>query len=167
MGIEIERKFLVCNDAWRKQADGPGRAIRQGYLTVTQQSTVRVRVIGEDAVITIKGKSTGMRRSEFEYPIPMADAEHMLAQLCRKPVIDKIRYRLPAGGLVWEVDDYFGENAGLVTAEIELQDEAQTFDFPPWLGREVTGTARYYNSALARQPFSKWPAEDRLPAQRE
>lgn len=163
MGIEIERKFLVRNDTWRKLAADRGRPIRQGYLTATQQSTVRVRIIGDEAVVTIKGKSTGMRRSEFEYPIPMADAEQMLASLCRKPIVDKIRYRIPAGGLAWEVDDYFGENAGLVTAEIELQDESQTFDLPPWIGREVTGTARYYNSALARLPFSKWPAADRLP----
>lgn len=164
MGIEIERKFLVRDDSWRKLAPSGGTPIRQGYLTATQSSTVRVRRIGDQAVITLKGKVTGLSRAEFEYPIPVADAEQMLTQLCRKPIIDKIRYRIPFEGMTWEVDDFFGENAGLVVAEIELKSETQSFGRPAWLGQEVTGAGRYYNSSLIRLPFSKWPAEDRLPA---
>lgn len=164
MGIEIERKFLVRNDSWRKLAPAGGIPIRQGYLTATQSSTVRVRRIGDAAVITIKGKVTGLSRAEFEYPVPVADAEQMLTQLCRKPIIDKIRYRIPFEGMTWEVDDFFGENAGLIIAEIELKNETQKFERPAWLGQEVTGASRYYNSSLIRLPFSKWPAGDRLPA---
>ncbi len=162
MGIEIERKFLVRNDTWRKLARGPGVPIRQGYLTIAQRATVRVRRIGDEARVTIKGKVTGLRRSEFEYPVPVADADQMLDQLCRKPIIDKVRYRIPTGSLVWEVDDFFGENAGLVVAEIELKSEADKFETPAWLGREVTGLKRFYNSSLTQHPYSTWPAEDRL-----
>jgi adenylate cyclase len=165
MGVEIERKFLVRNDAWRKLARDKGIPIRQGYLTVAQRATVRVRRIGDEARITIKGNVTGLRRSEFEYSVPVADADQMLEQLCRKPIIDKVRYRIPAGGLVWEIDDFFGENAGLVVAEIELKSENDKFDSPPWLGPEVTGMKRYYNSSLALHPFSKWPPADRLQSQ--
>ena len=162
MGIEIERKFLVKNDTWRKLAAGKGVSICQGYLSIAQKATVRVRRIGDRAFLTIKSKVSGLRRSEFEYPLPVADADQMLDQLCRKPIIDKVRYRIPAGGLVWEIDDFFGENAGLVVAEIELQSESDKFDSPPWLGPEVTGMKRFYNSSLTQHPYSSWPAEDRL-----
>jgi adenylate cyclase len=162
MGIEIERKFLVKNDTWRKLARDKGLPIRQGYLTVAQRATVRVRRIGDEARLTIKGKVSGLRRSEFEYPLPVTDADQMLDQLCRKPIIDKVRYKIPAGGLVWEIDDFFGENAGLVVAEIELKSETDEFETPAWLGREVTGMKRFYNSSLTQHPYSTWPSEDRF-----
>jgi len=110
----------------------------------------------------IKGKVTGLRRSEFEYPVPVVDADQMLDQLCRKPIIDKVRYHIPTGGLVWEIDDFFGENAGLVVAEIELKSEIDKFETPPWLGREVTGMKRFYNSSLTQLPYAKWPPEDQF-----
>ncbi len=162
MGVEIERKFLVKNDTWRKLAREKGLSIRQGYLSIAQKATVRVRRIGNLAFMTIKSKVSGLRRSEFEYPLPVADADQMLDQLCRKPIIDKIRYRIPAAHLAWEIDDFFGENAGLVVAEIELKSESDKFEMPSWLGPEVTGMKRFYNSSLTQHPYSTWPVGDRL-----
>ena len=162
MGVEIERKFLVRNDTWRKLARDKGVSIRQGYLSIAQKATVRVRRIGDHAFLTIKSKVSGVRRSEFEYPLPVADADQMLDQLCRKPIIDKVRYRIPTGALHWEIDDFFGQNAGLVIAEIELKSEGDEFERPSWLGREVTGMKRFYNSSLTQHPYSTWPKEDKL-----
>ena len=154
MGIEIERKFLLAGDAWRGQ--GQATRMRQGYLCSDPERTVRVRIEGEGAVITIKSKATGASRGEWEYPIPVADAAELLDRLCEQPLVEKTRYRISHAGHVWEVDEFAGENAGLVVAEIELGAEDEAFDKPDWIGREVTGDKRYYNSSLIRLPYSKW-----------
>jgi adenylate cyclase len=153
MGIEIERKFLVVGEAWKLQ--GPGEFISQGYLSRDPARTVRVRVKGERAWLTIKGQSVGASRAEFEYPVPLADAEQMLT-LCDGPRVEKIRRVVPYAGMNWEVDEFLGDNAGLVVAEIELSSIDQHFDSPPWLGQEVTEEARYFNSQLSTRPFKTW-----------
>ena len=153
MGIEIERKFLVSGDAWRQ---APATAYAQGYLNRDKQRTVRVRIAEGSAWLTIKGANQGARRAEFEYPIPVADAEQLLA-LCDGPLVRKLRRVIVHAGATWEVDEFQGDNAGLVVAEIELASEDQAFEAPPWLGPEVTHDARYFNSNLAAAPFSTWP----------
>ena len=152
MGIEIERKFLVIGTAWRQ---GVGVRFSQGYLNRDQTRTVRVRLAGSQAFLTIKGLSVGASRAEFEYEIPAADAEQLL-KLSDGPVIEKIRRVVDFAGSTWEVDEFLGENAGLVVAEIELQSEDQKFSKPDWLGEEVTHDARYFNSSLATSPFGSW-----------
>ena len=154
MGIEIERKFLVTGTAWRTVA---GVRFSQGYLNRDKERTVRVRLAGEKAFLTIKGATTGATRVEFEYEIPAMDGEQLLS-LCEQPIIEKIRQVISHEGATWEVDEFLGENAGLVVAEIELQSEEQAFARPQWLGAEVTHDPRYFNSSLAAQPFSRWPA---------
>ena len=154
MGIEIERKFLLANDAWRGL--GQPTRMRQGYLAADPVRTVRVRIEGERAVITIKSKSEGARRGEWEYEIPVSDASELLDRLCEQPLVEKTRHRIEHAGHTWEVDEFEGENAGLVVAEIELGSEDEAFDKPAWVGREVTGDARYYNSSLMRLPYSRW-----------
>ena len=154
MGIEIERKFTVRQRAF---LDGlSGERLMQGYLSHAVHATVRVRLQGEAAWLTIKGQNQGARRLEFEYPVPLDDAEQMLRQLCPAGVIDKTRYRLPAGRHVWEVDVFHGDNAGLIVAEIELADDDEPFERPDWLGDEVTDDPRYYNSALSQTPYCRW-----------
>lgn len=155
MAIEIERKFLVRDDSWREQAD-PGIPIRQGYLIGAKAASVRVRIEGKAANLNIKGMTLGVRRQEFEYPIPLQDARVMLKTLCEKPIIEKTRYPLQYGGKRWEVDVFEGDNAGLVVAEIELDDEHESFTRPPWLGEEVSDDPRYYNTCLVRHPFRDW-----------
>jgi adenylate cyclase len=154
MGQEIERKFLTRNDSWRAGAEGT--RYRQGYLSVDSTRTVRVRSAGSQGFLTIKGKTEGLARLEFEYPIPLADADQLLTQLCRRPLIEKVRYRIPHAGLVWEVDEFEGENAGLILAEVELEREDQAVELPPWAGEEVTGQPRYYNANLISLPYSRW-----------
>lgn len=156
MAIEIERKFLVTGDAWREAG---GELLVQGYLSRDKDCTVRVRIAGEQAFLTIKGKTEGASRQEFEYPVPLADAESLMA-LCQGPVIRKTRRRIPLGKHVWEVDEFFGDNAGLVVAEIELKSADEDFARPDWLGQEVTHDARYYNSALSELPYTRWPERD-------
>lgn len=160
MAIEIERKFLVINDAWRAAADA-GTHLRQGYLSrVTGadavRSSVRVRTDGERAYLNIKSATLGIRRQEYEYPLPVTDAEAMLADLCVGAVVEKTRYHVPVGAHVWEIDVFSGANAGLVVAEIELDDEAEAFARPEWLGEEVSSDPRYYNVCLAERPFCSW-----------
>jgi adenylate cyclase len=154
MALEIERKFLVQGDAWKSL--GQGVLLRQGYLSSQPERVVRVRIEGESAMLTIKGKSVGATRGEWEYPIPLADAEEFLDRLCERPVIEKRRYRIPYEGMLWEVDEFLGENAGLVVAEIELQAEDQPFAKPTWVTEEVTQDARYFNANLLRMPYSRW-----------
>jgi len=154
MGVEIERKFLVSNDAWRTL--GEPTLLRQGYLCADPERTVRVRIEGEQGVLTIKSKSEGASRGEWEYPIPLAEAEELLDRLCERPLVEKYRRRIDFKGFTWEVDEFLGENAGLVVAEIELPAEDTAFDLPDWIAREVTGERRYYNSSLIRLPYSKW-----------
>ena len=153
MGQEIERKFLVNGNAWRSLA--AGQVYRQGYLP-TQECTVRVRVVGEIGFLTIKGPSVGISRAEFEYQIPVQDAQEMMDTLCVSPLIEKLRYRIQLNGLTWEVDEFMGDNAGLILAEVELEDEGQTIDLPEWIGKEVSGDPRYFNASLVKHPFSQW-----------
>ena len=157
MSLEIERKFLVREDLWKPAREsGRGTLLRQGYLSSHPDRIVRVRIEGEAAVMTIKGRTVGASRGEWEYPIPLEDARVLLDDLCEKPVIEKTRYRVPHRGMVWEVDEFHGENVGLVVAEIELVSEDQQFDLPDWVGEEVTHDPRYANANLLRHPFSKW-----------
>lgn len=152
MGVEIERKFLVRGDDWRQ---GEGRYLCQAYLNRDPARTVRVRIDGEQAFLTIKGRSVGATRSEFEYAIPVAEARALLA-LADGPAVEKRRHLVPMGELVWEIDEFLGANAPLVVAEIELPREDQPFERPAWVGEEVTQDPRYFNSALAARPFSTW-----------
>ena len=153
MGREIERKFLVQGVDWKQGASVT--AMRQGYLSTDPERVVRVRVEGDKAALTIKGKSAGAVRGEWEYEIPKADAEELLG-LCQRPLIEKSRHRIEHGGMRWEIDEFRGDNAGLVVAEIELQSEDQAFEKPHWVAQEVTQDARYYNSNLLRHPFKDW-----------
>jgi CYTH domain-containing protein len=154
MGVEIERKFLLQGDAWRGL--GPAVLLRQGYLSSARERVVRVRIEGEQAMLTIKGANVGATRGEWEYPIPLADAAELLDGLCEQPLIEKYRHRIEHAGMVWEVDEFLGANEGLLVAEIELASEDQPFEKPEWIGAEVSGDARYYNANLIRHPFSQW-----------
>jgi CYTH domain-containing protein len=154
MPKEIERKFLLKNDAWR--AGATGVRYRQGYLSTEKQRAVRIRTAGDQGYLTIKGESVGATRSEYEYPIPLDDANEMLSQLCLRPIIEKVRYKIPFAGLTWEVDEFEGENAGLIMAEVELDSEEQAFELPGWAGKEVTGDPKYYNASLIANPHSRW-----------
>ena len=152
MAKEIERKFLVVSDQW-KTADAVHYS--QGYLNRDKFRTVRIRVAGDFAFITVKGPTTGMSRDEFEYPIPLDDAKQML-DLCEQPIVEKNRRIIEFEGFNWEVDEFLGVNKGLVIAEIELESEDQVFEKPAWVGDEVTSDARYFNSNLSQNPFSTW-----------
>jgi adenylate cyclase len=154
MGKEIERKFLLKNDSWRGQDSG--KRYRQGYLSTVKERTVRVRSTGDKAFLTVKGITVGASRSEYEYEIPVADANEMLDRLCERPLIEKTRYRISHAGLLWEVDEFEGENRGLITAEVELKDEHQSVVLPAWVGEEVTGDPRYFNANLVSRPFTMW-----------
>lgn len=154
MPTEIERKFLVKGTAWKRGA--AGELYRQGYLVTDRERTVRVRVVGEEGFLTIKGPSRGIARAEYEYRIPAREAGEMLDTLCLKPLIEKYRYRIEHAGLVWEVDEFLGENQGLTVAEVELSDEHQHISLPDWAGEDVSHDPRYYNANLVRHPFSKW-----------
>ena len=156
MGVEIERKFLVTDDSWRAHCTAPGRAIRQGYLVNGLPNTVRVRVADFDAWLTIKGPAIGLSRAEFEYAIPLADAEEMLATRCVGPLIEKMRHRIAWNNLVIELDEFFGANVGLIIAEVELPEEHTPFTPPDWFGGEVSHDFRYHNSQLSKWPFSTW-----------
>lgn len=154
MAVELERKFLVIGVAWKTAASGV--AYRQGYLSTSKERTVRVRTVGDRGFLTVKGMTRGVSRLEFEYAIPSADAARMLEDLCERPLIAKTRYRVPFGGLVWEVDEFHDENDGLVVAEVELTEAGQLFARPAWLGEEVSADPRYFNSNLIRHPYRTW-----------
>lgn len=154
MAKEIERKFLLVGDEWRSLAKGTH--YRQGYLNSVKERTVRIRTIDDKAFLTIKGITVGATRVEYEYEIPHADCNAMLDDLAEKPIIEKNRYKIPMGEFVWEVDEFLGVNAGLVVAEIELKSEDQPFDKPSWVGEEVSGDPRYFNSNLVSHPYSSW-----------
>jgi len=153
MGIEIERKYLVKGDEWRSLATGVEYS--QGYLSAGQGITVRVRIVGNQGFLTIKGPSLGKSRAEFEYAIPVEDAREMLGNLCDRPLIEKTRYKIKHGDLIWEIDEFSGENQGLIIAEVELTDENQIIDLPEWIEREVSDP-KYYNANLVKNPYSKW-----------
>ena len=166
MGIEIERKFLVTGDGWRTAAHAVV-PMAQGYLNAVgaldsgaQKASVRIRIQGDAAYLNIKSRELGHTRQEFEYPVPVAEARELLA-LCVGGLVDKRRHLVKHGGLLWEVDEFLGDNAGLVVAEVELEGADQHFDLPDWAGAEVTDEPRYYNLALASHPFTQWSASGR------
>ena len=155
MAKEIERKFLLASDAWRDEIDRSERMV-QGYLNDQGPVSVRARVAGTQAWLNIKSRTLGISRDEFEYEIPLADAERMLDHLTTGPVIDKTRHFVRHGGLLWEIDEFHGENDGLIVAEVELEHVDQPFERPAWLGEEVSHEARYYNVSLVKKPYSQW-----------
>ena len=160
MGKEIERKFLVKSDVYKSLAQGTH--YHQGYIPTVNGMTVRIRIAGEKAFITLKTRALGITRHEFEYPIPVEEAQQMLDLMCAKPQIEKYRYVVPAStpegdkGLCWEVDEFLGDNQGLTIAEIEVPAEDTVFDIPEWVGEEVTGDKCYYNSNLCKFPYKEW-----------
>jgi adenylate cyclase len=153
MAVEIERKFLVKNDGWRTSSKGT--QLKQGYLFESREKSVRIRIAEDVAFLTIKSKTEGIRRKEYEYAIPVADAKEMMDSLCDERIIEKIRYRIMHANHLWEIDEFLGKNKGLVLAEIELKLENESFDPPEWLGQEVSTDPNFYNSRLASHPFTK------------
>lgn len=153
MGIEIERKFLLKTDHWR--AEAIGTEICQGYAELPT-GVFRVRIYGEQAFLTVKGKQEGLTRVEFEYEIPVDDARGLLETICEKPYIQKRRFLVQHDQNTWEIDEFFGENEGLIVAELELETEDEIFRLPDWVGKEVTDDLRYYNSNLVQNPYSNW-----------
>ena len=154
MATEIERKFLVTGDAWRGL--GTSTEFRQGYLSTVKERTVRVRAAGDRGTLTIKGITVGATRAEYDYPIPFADANELLDDLCERPLIEKTRHVVDAGGVTWEIDEFAGANEGLIVAEVELGSADQEFPRPDWIGDEVTGDPRYYNANLIARPYTEW-----------
>lgn len=160
MGIEIERKFLVINNLWHDYNNDCNIdkkvKYKQGYLSSNKKRVVRIRTIKNSGFITVKSLTVGAVKYEYEYEIPFFDANEMLNKLCQRPLIEKYRYKIPFAGLIWEVDEFLGENNGLIIAEVELQSETQLFDIPVWAGKEVTYEAAYFNSNLVLKPFCTW-----------
>ena len=156
---EIERRFLVVSNEWRGEATGV--CFTQGYLSTDPDRVVRVRVEGDAARLTIKGRKVGATAAEFEYSIPTDDAAYLLAHLCKPQIVEKTRYRIEHDGVVWEIDEFRGVNQGLVIAEVELEAETQTVKLPPWAGREITINFRYSNAALSEKPFGEWADEEK------
>jgi adenylate cyclase len=155
MAREIERKFLVRHELWRPDP-ARGTKYRQGYLSADPERVVRVRRSGDHAFLTVKGKTKGISRSEFEYAIPVADADALLDAICIKPLIEKVRYRIEHGERAWEVDVFTGDNDGLIIAEVELPYEDAPIDPPAWVGVEVSDDPRYFNSNLVLHPYTRW-----------
>jgi CYTH domain-containing protein len=151
--IEIERKYLVTNNNYKS---GTPIRISQGYICSEENRVVRVRIKGDKAYLTIKNATIGFARDEYEYEIPVADAEAMLHNTCQQPIIDKTRYILEYKDFIWEVDEFHGDNEGLVVAEIELENKNQQFELPDFIGEEVTDNARYYNACLFKNPYKNW-----------
>ena len=164
MGIEIEHKFLLRDDRWRQQVERSTR-MRQGYLTSDTRCSVRVRVAEGQGFLNLKSGTLGIQRSEYEYPIPLAEAEEILDTLCEKPLLEKTRHLVQFGEHLWEIDEFEGDNAGLIVAELELRRPDEPFTRPDWLGEEVSHDIRYYNSQLARHPYRDWL--DRVPLNAE
>ncbi len=155
MPLEIERKFLPIDETWRQAVRG-SISLRQGYLSNETGCSVRVRIGGSQAWLNIKSVTVGEQRQEFEYEIPLADAQSLLDTLCQKPLIEKVRHFVDIGPHTWEIDVFDGDNAGLVIAEIELESADEAFEKPAWLGEEVTYDARYYNTSLSKRPYNSW-----------
>lgn len=154
MAKEIERKFLI--DISGIESLGSGSRIKQGYISTTNNTAVRVRVKGAIAYLTLKGENKGATRSEFEYEIPLEDANEIIEELCSGPIIDKTRYLVVHGAHTWEIDVFHGENDGLIVAEVELERETEAVDLPKWVINEVTGQVKYYNISLLDNPFNQW-----------
>jgi adenylate cyclase len=154
MKMEIERKFLTRSDAWR--SEDKRVFIRQGYLRADAGGSIRIRIVNEQAILTLKGPSSGISRSEMEYTIPRSDADNLLSELSLGRTVEKWRTCVQYAGHTWEVDEFLGENQGLVVAEIELEEEEELFEAPPWLGPEVSNDPRFFNASLALHPYSEW-----------
>lgn len=155
MALEVEHKFLLASDAWRQQVEG-SVFYRQGYLSGSPLSSVRVRVSDQHAWLNIKSATIGSHRQEYEYEIPLSDANAILDDLCHKPLIEKIRHFVSYGQHVWEIDEFMGDNAGLIVAEVELSQIGESFEIPAWIGAEVTSDLRYYNNNLVKHPYKDW-----------
>jgi len=155
MPIEIERKFLLSNNTWRDEVVKSSR-IRQGYMGIIDKASVRIRIQGDKANINVKSATLDIRRMEYEYEIPLDEAEEMLDQLCNQPQIDKTRFIVKRDGHVWEIDEFYGDNEGLTVAEVELGSEDEAVIKPDWIGEEVTTDPRYYNVSLIKHPFKEW-----------
>ncbi len=155
MAQEIEHKFLLANDEWREHVSH-SVIYKQGYLSSQATSSIRVRISDSQAWLNIKSATIGTQRSEYEYEIPLADAHEILNDLCLKPVIEKTRHHVKHENHLWEIDEFDGENAGLIVAEIELDAVGESFVKPDWIGAEVTQDVRYYNNNLAREPYYQW-----------
>ena len=158
MATEIERKFLLASDTWRNEAT-EGERLAQGYLSSDASSSVRVRVKGDKAWLNIKGVTTGIARPEYEYEIPLSDGQEILEKLVRTPIIDKTRYLVVRGDHTWEIDEFYGDNRGLLVAEVELGSADEAFERPEWLGPEVSDDPRYLNAALVTHPYTDWVDE--------
>lgn len=156
MAQEVERKFLVRDDRWRSDVEQSIHQI-QGYLGNTDNCSIRIRIAGDQANLNIKSATLGITRQEYDYPIPLAEAREILDQLCIKPVIEKTRHLVRLGHHTWEIDEFAGENAGLIVAEVELGSADETFDKPPWAGDDVSDDPRYYNVCLVDNPYKNWP----------
>jgi adenylate cyclase len=155
MGIEIERKFLINKEKWKQTSKGEAHFYRQGYISTDPNKTIRVRLTDNTGYLTIKGLSLGASRPEFEYSIPKEDAKELLDNFCTSDV-SKLRYNITYANKLWEVDEFLDKNEGLIIAEIELLNEDETFELPPWIEKEVTGLEKYYNSNLSLHPYTKW-----------
>ena len=155
MGVEIERKFLIANEHWRDVVES-SQLMRQGYIIGSDKASVRVRVSGESANLNIKSAQLGVYRKEYEIPLDLADANEMLDNLCQSPLIEKTRHYIHFSNHLWEVDEFHGDNHGLLVAEIELSDVEEAFDKPDWVGQEVSEDVRYYNVSLVKHPFKDW-----------
>jgi CYTH domain-containing protein len=153
---EIERKFLVKNESWRDEVTET-KILRQGYIATEKAATVRVRLEDDEARLTVKGKKTDGAGLEFEYPIPLEDAKSLLEKCAKRSFIEKKRHIVRRDGLIWEIDEFSGDNAGLIVAEVELSSIDQAIALPPWIGRDVTAEKRYANSNLVKNPYSTWP----------
>lgn len=159
MGYEIERKFIVKNKEYKQAKYIEKLNIKQGYITLDKKKVIRLRILNEKARLTLKGLATKITRYEFEYEIPVQEAEQMLQLFCHKPIIKKIRYKIEYQGNLWEIDEFKGENSGLIIAEIELDSEDQRFQKPGYIGREVTEDERFYNFNLVKNPYKNWEKE--------
>lgn len=162
MAVEIERKFLVVSDGWRQHVSH-SQAFRQGYLSNSKHASVRVRVADGQATLNIKGMTIGVQRPEYEYAVPLDDATELLDTLCGRPLIEKTRHFVTFAGKLWEIDEFHGDNAGLVVAEVELDAVDEAFGLPAWAGLEVSDQPRYYNVCLTRYPYSQWTALEQQP----
>lgn len=160
MATEIERKFLLVSDEWR-QLIIRSESFRQGYLSNNKRASVRARIADNKATLNIKGMTLGVERPEYEYDIPLHDAAELLDQLCERPLIEKTRHFVEFGGKLWEIDEFHGDNAGLVVAEVELDSKDEVITMPTWAGKDVSHLERYYNVCLTQYPYSRWTAEER------
>lgn len=160
MATEIERKFLLVSDEWRALVRH-SESFRQGYLNSSKRASVRVRIADGQATLNIKGMTIGVQRPEYEYDLPLQDASELLDQLCERPLIEKTRHFVEFGGKTWEIDEFHGDNQGLIVAEVELEAADETIIMPTWAGKDVSHLPRYYNVSLTQHPFSQWSAEER------